>query len=309
MSVLSSGDEYTEDELLQVCEEMGLPFDSENIAILKEAIDELIAESDFGGEDFFLNASLFGSLSLSSSSQSEGVNAHSSHEAVSSPIQRIERSSSRPENHTRQRKEVPLDVPSSQENEEIRQYNPTAYFLLNDAFRCLNSVYGTMAIVEDLQKKLTSSRSSGRSSQRIASRNTSGEASDNKENESTRKFRTCAPLRTATYLPSTTESNASEDENEGILPAEKLQPDPSLRPVHQFVPGKLLYRHDPVKKFELYREEWARKPAPGEEKHLALRWKVREHMLRQNLPDFDPNKPTRPYTIHPKDWSPRPYLD
>ncbi|VDO42006.1 unnamed protein product [Haemonchus placei] len=271
MSVLSSGDEYTEDELLQVCEEMGLPFDSENIAILKQAIDELIAESDFGAEDFFLDASLFGSLSLSTSSQSAGANAHSSH--------------------------------------ETRQYNPTAYFLLNDAFRCLNSVYGTMAIVEDLQKKLTSSRSSGRSSQRNVSRNTSSEANDNKENESTRKSRSCAPPRTATYLPSTTESNASEEDSEGIFPAEKLQPDPSLRPVHQFVPGKLLYRHDPVKKFELYREEWARKPAPGEEKHLALRWKVREHMLRQNLPDFDPNKPTRPYTIHPKDWSPRPYLD
>ncbi|VDL70067.1 unnamed protein product [Nippostrongylus brasiliensis] len=26
-----------------------------------------------------------------------------------------------------------------------------------------------------------------------------------------------------------------------------------LRPVDQLAPGKLLYRHDPVKKFELYR--------------------------------------------------------
>ncbi|PIO65447.1 hypothetical protein TELCIR_12885 [Teladorsagia circumcincta] len=82
-----------------------------------------------------------------------------------------------------------------------------------------------------------------------------------------------------------------------------------LRRVDHCVPGKLLYRHDPVKKFELYREEWARKPAPGEEKRLALRWKVREYMLRQNLPEFDPRKPRRPYVIHPKDWSPRPYLD
>lgn len=36
MSILSSEDEYTEEELLQVCEDMGLPFDSENINVLKE---------------------------------------------------------------------------------------------------------------------------------------------------------------------------------------------------------------------------------------------------------------------------------
>ncbi|VDP03306.1 unnamed protein product [Heligmosomoides polygyrus] len=77
-----------------------------------------------------------------------------------------------------------------------------------------------------------------------------------------------------------------------------------LRRVVQLVPGQLLYRHDPVTKFELYREEWARRPAPGEEKRLALRWKVREYML-----SFDPRTSARPYAVHPRDWSPRPYID
>ncbi|VDM57975.1 unnamed protein product, partial [Angiostrongylus costaricensis] len=57
-------------------------------------------------------------------------------------------------------------------------------------------------------------------------------------------------------------------------------------------------------RMRFFREEWARRPAPGEQKRLALRWKVREYMLRQDLA-----RQVARYTAHPKEWSPKPYLD
>ncbi|KAK6051912.1 hypothetical protein COOONC_10583 [Cooperia oncophora] len=140
------------------------------------------------------------------------------------------------------------------------------------------------------QRKLTSSGYSGPTSRRSASGNASKRSGDNKENELASRYRNGGNQGTAKHssivkrssLP--TESNASEDESRGCSSEGRPEPDPSLRRVDQYVPGKLLYRHDPVKKFELYREEWARRPAIGEEKRLALRWKVREYMLRESLP-------------------------
>uniref|UniRef100_A0AC35UHS7 HYLS1_C domain-containing protein n=1 Tax=Rhabditophanes sp. KR3021 TaxID=114890 RepID=A0AC35UHS7_9BILA len=52
------------------------------------------------------------------------------------------------------------------------------------------------------------------------------------------------------------------------------------------VPGRLDYRHDPVKKYHLYKKEWDKRPAPGEQKRLALRWKIREMMLKKDIPVY-----------------------
>ncbi|KAK6755449.1 hypothetical protein RB195_014050 [Necator americanus] len=313
MSLLSSEDEYTEEELLHVCEDLGLPCDEENIGLLKEAIDEIILESEFESEEGSNDVSLFGSLSLSDSSQPMGRSTPTNAESFSSPIRRIDRRSARlyrrEETQSRNR-DVPLNLPSSQENEELRRHNPSAYFLLNDAWRCLSSIYGTMSIMENLQLKLSATRT-------WSSKNRSKQLDipgfpprgDDKENLSRfPQYPTDGP----SGCTKRTEQHIESDPSNGtrsLTARDKFECDPSIRRVNRFVPGQLLYRHDPVKKFELYREEWARKPTPGEQKRLALRWKVREYMLRHDMPVFDPRKRTASHTVHPKDWSPRPYLD
>lgn len=270
------------------------------------AIDEIILESDWDNEGDYLDASLFGSLSLSSSQSSQKSGTF--HEGpVSSPIQRLGRR--RPCDPDRcafrQNKEVPLDLPTSDENDAMRRHNPVAYYLLNDAWRCLRKVYGTMADMEDLQTKLSSGRQSARSALTSAVP-PAKQATENKENRTAGSgpvyHRKC-------LLPDNVQGSAGSDSGPAFEGKVVHHPDPSLRRVVQLVPGQLLYRHDPVTKFELYREEWARRPAPGEEKRLALRWKVREYMLRQDIPNFDPRTSARPYAVHPRDWSPRPYID
>uniref|UniRef100_A0A915KUK6 Centriolar and ciliogenesis-associated protein HYLS1 C-terminal domain-containing protein n=1 Tax=Romanomermis culicivorax TaxID=13658 RepID=A0A915KUK6_ROMCU len=51
-------------------------------------------------------------------------------------------------------------------------------------------------------------------------------------------------------------------------------------------PGIPPFRNDPVKRYEIYREQWAKFPVPGEDKRLGLRWKVRDFMSRQDIPDL-----------------------
>ncbi|RCN42133.1 hypothetical protein ANCCAN_11873 [Ancylostoma caninum] len=280
MSVFSSDDEYTETDLLHVCEDLGLPCDSENIALLREAIDEIILESELGSYEGSHDASLFGSLSLSNSLESS-TSATPEH-SVSSPIRRIERRPSRQQHHGEREginREVPLDLPTSAENEE-------------------------------LQIKLSStgrSTSQRRSQQHDVPKLHLGE--EDKENAARIPRYHDAVLSTYARQPSQPVLPDSSSGASSLAERVNFQPDPSLRRVNRFVPGQLLIRHDPVKKFQLYREEWSRKPAPGEQKRLALRWKVREYMLRHDIPLFDPRKGAAPYAVHPKDWSPRPYLD
>ncbi|KAL6741758.1 hypothetical protein Aduo_014981 [Ancylostoma duodenale] len=311
MSVLSSDDEYTETDLLHLCEDLGLPCDSENIALLREAIDEIILESELGSYEGSHDASLFGSLSLSDSLQSSA--SATPEQSVSSPIRRIERRSSRQQYHGEHEgisREVPLDLPTSEENEELKRHNPTAYFLLNDAWRCLSNVYGTMSIMEDLQIKLSltgRSTSQRRSEQRDVPKLHLRD--EDKENAARiPRYYDAVPSTYTRQFSQVVQPDSSSGTSSSAERV-KFQPDPSLRRVNRFIPGQLLYRHDPVKKFELYREEWARKPTPGEQKRLALRWKVREYMLRHDVPVFDPRKGAAPCAVHPKDWSSRPYLD
>lgn len=196
-----------------------------------------------------------------------------------------------------------------------KRHNPAAYFLLNDAWRCLNSVYRTMATIEDLQVKLSSvgyARTGSKSCRANgASKFYGKDGNEDKENQGGHTHH--HPFGQHHLCPKFFKPYIRfKESNEGVPRecSEKFtHPDPSLRRVDQIVPGQLFYKHDPVKKFELYREEWARRPAPGEEKRLTLRWKVREYMLRQDLASFDPRRQIPRYTAHPKEWSPKPYLD
>uniref|UniRef100_A0A8R1EPN0 Uncharacterized protein n=1 Tax=Caenorhabditis japonica TaxID=281687 RepID=A0A8R1EPN0_CAEJA len=47
---------------------------------------------------------------------------------------------------------------------------------------------------------------------------------------------------------------------------------------------------------------------PGDMRRLSLRWKVREYMLRHDVPRLTAINPEGK-AEHPKDWSPRPYMD
>ncbi|GMT08910.1 hypothetical protein PFISCL1PPCAC_207, partial [Pristionchus fissidentatus] len=89
--------------------------------------------------------------------------------------------------------------------------------------------------------------------------------------------------------------------------------EPGLRPVLVPAPGRRPFRFDPVNKFGIYQQEWKRLPAPGDKKRLSLRWKIREQLLHRDMPVFDrdndQNAMRVPPLNHPKDWSPRPYLD
>jgi hypothetical protein len=57
----------------------------------------------------------------------------------------------------------------------------------------------------------------------------------------------------------------------------------ALRPTHCPQPGRLPFKHDQRLKLEQYRSEWAKLPPPGEQKRMALRWRIRELMLRRDM--------------------------
>uniref|UniRef100_A0A1I8BBA7 HYLS1_C domain-containing protein n=1 Tax=Meloidogyne hapla TaxID=6305 RepID=A0A1I8BBA7_MELHA len=60
----------------------------------------------------------------------------------------------------------------------------------------------------------------------------------------------------------------------------------ALRPTQCPEPGRLPFKHDQRLKLEQYRSEWAKMPPPGEQKRMALRWRIRELMLRRDIPQL-----------------------
>ncbi|PIC27914.1 hypothetical protein B9Z55_020016 [Caenorhabditis nigoni] len=99
-----------------------------------------------------------------------------------------------------------------------------------------------------------------------------------------------------------TESDPSE-----VQKPRELIIDPSVRPVRSPKPGRVPYKFDPVTRYHLYKTEWDRHPAPGEMRRLSLRWKVREFMLRHDVPRLNGNPDG--IANHEKEWSPKPYMD
>ncbi|KAK0414242.1 hypothetical protein QR680_007225 [Steinernema hermaphroditum] len=74
------------------------------------------------------------------------------------------------------------------------------------------------------------------------------------------------------------------------LRGRRPQMNPALRPVPASMraPGRAAFKHDPVGRYQQYAKEWLENPPPGEKKRLALRWKVREYMMRMDAPLFKP---------------------
>uniref|UniRef100_A0A914NS94 Centriolar and ciliogenesis-associated protein HYLS1 C-terminal domain-containing protein n=1 Tax=Meloidogyne incognita TaxID=6306 RepID=A0A914NS94_MELIC len=59
-----------------------------------------------------------------------------------------------------------------------------------------------------------------------------------------------------------------------------------LRPIQCPEPGRAPFKHCQQLKLQQYRSEWEKQPPPGEQKRLALRWKIRELMLRRDIPQL-----------------------
>ncbi|CEF61141.1 Hydrolethalus syndrome protein 1, C-terminal domain-containing protein [Strongyloides ratti] len=74
----------------------------------------------------------------------------------------------------------------------------------------------------------------------------------------------------------------------------KYELSPCLRYKGEPQPGRLHYQHDPVKRYHTYKKEWDKQPPPGEKKRLSLRWKVREIMLKKNIPIYKYSSSMRP---------------
>uniref|UniRef100_A0A914HYM7 Centriolar and ciliogenesis-associated protein HYLS1 C-terminal domain-containing protein n=1 Tax=Globodera rostochiensis TaxID=31243 RepID=A0A914HYM7_GLORO len=51
-------------------------------------------------------------------------------------------------------------------------------------------------------------------------------------------------------------------------------------------PGRLPFKHDKQLKLEQYRREWGKNPPPGEQKRMALRWRIRELMMTREIPQL-----------------------
>uniref|UniRef100_A0A915PFX9 Centriolar and ciliogenesis-associated protein HYLS1 C-terminal domain-containing protein n=4 Tax=Meloidogyne TaxID=189290 RepID=A0A915PFX9_9BILA len=60
----------------------------------------------------------------------------------------------------------------------------------------------------------------------------------------------------------------------------------ALRPIQCPEPGRAPFKHCQQLKLQQYRSEWEKQPPPGEQKRLALRWKIRELMLRRDIPQL-----------------------
>jgi hypothetical protein len=61
-----------------------------------------------------------------------------------------------------------------------------------------------------------------------------------------------------------------------------------LKPIQNIKPGDLPFKHDPVARYEKYKQFWEKFPVPGDEKlekeRLKLRWMIRDLMLKWDRP-------------------------
>ncbi|TKR87996.1 hypothetical protein L596_012308 [Steinernema carpocapsae] len=100
------------------------------------------------------------------------------------------------------------------------------------------------------------------------------------------------------------EVNGNSAELRARRPPPPPPPHPALRPVpiDKRAPGQAAYRHDPVTLYHMYAKEWMENPPPGTKKRLALRWKVREYMMRKDAPVFKLRPPQNYVPQERKPW-------
>ncbi|CCD63094.1 Centriolar and ciliogenesis-associated protein hyls-1 [Caenorhabditis elegans] len=101
---------------------------------------------------------------------------------------------------------------------------------------------------------------------------------------------------------------STETEQSELQKSSRPEKEVWTRNVLSLEPGRAPKKYDPVTRYHFYKSEWDRHPAPGEMRRLSLRWKVREFMLRHDVPRLNENNEDWKAN-HDKDWSPRPYID
>lgn len=70
----------------------------------------------------------------------------------------------------------------------------------------------------------------------------------------------------------------------------RQQPASFIRPPSSHPHTRGLKKCDPVNRYHEFRELWERSKAPGEKNRGALRWHIREQLLRQDVPLYEPQR-------------------
>uniref|UniRef100_A0A1I7WQD0 Uncharacterized protein n=1 Tax=Heterorhabditis bacteriophora TaxID=37862 RepID=A0A1I7WQD0_HETBA len=145
-------DNYTEEELGDVLEEMGKTIDPAYIPRLKSEIDRVVAEIDKENDDCYEAdmLPLFSSLRLDDSIQENRLGTRNMQNILfsDSPIRSTRHNAVTNAQVVRNQylkninsNIIPLALQTNAEDDEMRQHNPAAHALLNDAYRCLGNIY------------------------------------------------------------------------------------------------------------------------------------------------------------------------
>ncbi|VDN05914.1 unnamed protein product [Thelazia callipaeda] len=281
---------FTEQELLEIVNDMGYDLSSDELKFFKEELDRLLDELEKEDEthrplldsDISFNslANNVGDLShadLLHMSRGEDDHFHGTGHCFS------------PSRSNYESKNVGnIQSRPSNIGKRFDRYEITD--ILDKGFRCLQKITEDNSFIQALNDRFE------RDLERV--RKWSSSSDGNVE----QAFEVPHARNDTEHADLMNESDGSESDRTLVAV------DPAVRPVLRAVPGRTLFRHDPVKKYEIYNKGWAKNPPPGEKKRLSLRWKVREYMLRQDIATFRPSNLVRRRISNP-DWSPRPYLD
>lgn len=73
-------------------------------------------------------------------------------------------------------------------------------------------------------------------------------------------------------------------------------------------PGDIPFKHDPVARYEKYKQYWDKFPVPGDEKlekeRLKLRWMIRDMMLKWDRPVLKLVSRNENKKVNNPDWVP-----
>lgn len=268
----------TEREVQDILHQMGQNIRSgAQLAMLKDEVNRYLDEESYSpeSEDDVLNGSMFASLAIDPAAQFLQRDRRYSDEnmSIQSPIVSRKRTG---KNCFYESVEFQNDF----DNENTIE-NLEAKSLIDQAWLSINRAYETCRAANEVVD--------GMSSAAEESRTVSDEEGEEVEDEE---------------IAETVSVGGSSKPPVASKPTIR---DPSVRPVRSPKPGRVPYKFDPVTRYHLYKTEWERHPAPGELRRLSLRWKVREFMLRHDIPRLNAN--TDGIVNHEKDWSPRPYMD
>uniref|UniRef100_A0A915AEJ7 Centriolar and ciliogenesis-associated protein HYLS1 C-terminal domain-containing protein n=1 Tax=Parascaris univalens TaxID=6257 RepID=A0A915AEJ7_PARUN len=304
-------------DLLEVINEMGYNITTEELSTLRDDIENFIDEDEMNNShDDEGNISLFSSLCFSDNyanrRQPSGTeNASRSDTNVFDHARCLNNAKSIRRSHLRRNLPSIVDSygPTNQRtlhqkafsltrNEEVDVDRDAISDLIYEGYLCMERLYADNARLSQLTKHLRKSRSSSNHIAAPSNERIEEEVVANDEGLPERDEGDQEGWLSPVY--SSTEGDSSPVEC-------SPDTDPSIRPVLCPLPGGVPFRHDPVKKFELYQREWRRNPPPGEKKRLSLRWKVREYMLRQDISsikakDLGKKRPPNP------EWVPKSYL-